>query len=470
MARIIKEEAYTGSSAYESKIRPLVEKWNKTKLPLVEQACNKVGIPFTTERQFALARLYENTEQFIKGELLEATQTSDIGRYKRYAIDLITAVVPNLTAFENVTVEPLENKTGIVNYLKFTTGSAKGKTPLGADLASPLGLGPVDPNYTSKVISGEQLPAATATAYEATLAWIPVMPGSVVITHGAVTIADDGSGVLSASTGLTGTGTIDYTTGEISYTLTTDDTSSIPVVNYKYDNERIPHKRTPQINFKIVSETLEAEDRYLAAYYPLSGAFQLKKEYGVEIETLLNVQATAEIQREIDADIYYDIMNQAAAGQPLVWKKTPPQGAPISLTMHYQDFAIKLSEGAEQIHQATRRYRGNRIVCGTGVGIIISQLQGFTAAGSSASRIGAYVAGEINGMKVTVNPEFPMYEGFIGVKNDNYLEANYIYAPYMPILTTDLVTLADTSIQKGWVTSDAKKMINPKAFIKFSIV
>lgn len=33
-------------------------------------------------------------------------------QYKKYAIDLVTAVVPNLIAFDLVGVQPMDNKSG----------------------------------------------------------------------------------------------------------------------------------------------------------------------------------------------------------------------------------------------------------------------------------------------------------------------------------------------------------------------
>ena len=42
--------------------------------------------------------------------IVEATQTSDIEGYKRYAYELITGVLPNLVANEMVSVQALKQK------------------------------------------------------------------------------------------------------------------------------------------------------------------------------------------------------------------------------------------------------------------------------------------------------------------------------------------------------------------------
>jgi hypothetical protein len=45
-----------------------------------------------------------------------------------------------------------------------------------------------------------------------------------------------------------------------------------------------------------------------------------------------------------------------------------------------------------------------------------------------------------------------------------------IYAPYMPILTTDLLMPADFKGQQGYATSYGKKMVNSKMYLRGKIV
>ena len=45
-----------------------------------------------------------------------------------------------------------------------------------------------------------------------------------------------------------------------------------------------------------------------------------------------------------------------------------------------------------------------------------------------------------------------------------------IYAPYMPILSTDLLMPADFKGQQGYATSYGKKMVNSKMYIRGKIV
>ena len=45
-----------------------------------------------------------------------------------------------------------------------------------------------------------------------------------------------------------------------------------------------------------------------------------------------------------------------------------------------------------------------------------------------------------------------------------------IYAPYQPVLTTDILMPADFRGQQGYATSYGKKMVNSKMYIRGKIV
>ena len=49
----------------------------------------------------------------------------------------------------------------------------------------------------------------------------------------------------------------------------------------------------------------------------------------------------------------------------------------------------------------------------------------------------------------------------------NYID---IYAPYYPILTTDILMPADFRGQQGYATSYGKKMVNSKMYLRGKIV
>lgn len=435
----------------------LCERW-ANRINLVQEKYYK-GEDMGLERKAALARQLENTQKFIKLQLTEGIQSADIGQYKRFALDMVTAVVSNLIAPEIVSVQPIDNRVGMINYIKYVYGSTKGKTNSGDVFADARNKYASDPNYTSKLVDGEGVTLDTAKK-EATLKWTPVIAGTLTFV-GDDTYKDNGNGSLvKASDGTTSVGTVDYATGKI--TLTAAATAQVAVATYQYNNEQIPMNDIPEIQLKIESLPITASARRLKAYYSFEAAYELNKEYGTDMQTQLNSQAAAEISHEIDIEICNDLLAGAGAGAPITWSKVVPVG--VSKMDHYDSFAITIEEGNAKIHQATRRVSGNFIVCGTQAAVIIKANRQFVSAHPS-DVTGPYFAGTLGVNKVFVNPEYDQYAFLIGYKGDNLLNAGYVYAPYMPIMTTELVQLEDMAGRKGWATMYGKLMLNDKFYI-----
>lgn len=78
------------ANVMNQKTKYLIGKWNK-RISLVEK---NQGKALTYEQRAALANTLENTADKIR--VMEATNPGSVGQYKRYALDLITATVPNL--------------------------------------------------------------------------------------------------------------------------------------------------------------------------------------------------------------------------------------------------------------------------------------------------------------------------------------------------------------------------------------
>lgn len=434
----------------------LCERW-ANRINLVQEkyfAGGDMGL----ERKAALAKQLENTQKFIKYQLAEGVQSADIGQYKRFALDMVTAVVSNLIAPEIVSVQPIDNRVGMINYIKYIYGSTKGKTNAGDVFADARNMYASDPNYTAKLVDAE---AAVTADGNVQLKWIPVVGGTVKLTAGTKALVDDGNGnLVTADEAKTASGTINYETGAVA--LTGISTETAVVATYTYNNEQIPMNDIPEIKLAIESLPITAQARRLKAYYSFEAAYELNKEYGVDMQTQLNSQAAAEISHEIDIEICNDLLAGAGAGAALTWSKGVPIG--VSKMDHYDSFAITVEEGKAKIHQATRRVSGNFMVCGTQAAVIVKANRQFVSA-NPTDVTGPYFAGTLSGCKVFVNPEYDQYAFLIGYKGDNLLNAGYVYAPYMPIMTTDLVQLEDMAGRKGWATMYGKLMLNDKFYI-----
>ena len=109
------------------------------------------GEKLSQNKKLVVAKLLENVNKFMNESFNNSvgTQRSDMGHFRKFAMNLTTVATPNLIAFDLVIVQPMSSLSGYVNYIEYTAGSNKGATKQGDVFNSPFGLGKVDPAYTS---------------------------------------------------------------------------------------------------------------------------------------------------------------------------------------------------------------------------------------------------------------------------------------------------------------------------------
>lgn len=412
------------------KTKYLIGKWGK-RIALAEKVQGK---QMTYEKRAALANILENTADRIR--ITEATNPASIGQFKKYALDIITASVPNTIAFDLVGVQAMDNRSGMVNYIDYNYSKAKGATPAGQTFMSSINVGESDKLYTSDLVKDEIVGTGdgSKTAFTVSLPWAPIRLDSFTVEAGSVVGVADATGAI-VGTGVSGTLTAG---GALALTFTAAPASGVDVVvNYRYDNESVQSDgplaagftNVPEMELKLNSVPVNAVARTLRTYWAFDAQYELMKEYGSDIETLLATQATGEIAHEIDQEITCDILDMANAATPLTWSKTITPG--ISLVEHYDSFKATIVEGQNRIFQATKKVRGNFMVCGIGVSNIVEVMTGFVPSGIEA--VGPHFIGSIGNVKVYLDPSYGENDFVIGYKGANMFDAGYVYCPYMPI-------------------------------------
>lgn len=437
-----------------AKTAMLIKKWDKR-----IRATESVIGPMNIERKAALAMSLDNTNQRLR--LAEATQPGHIGQYKRYALDIVNAVVPNLIAYDICSVQPVDNRVGMINYISYEYGRAKGQAQKDQMFASSINMGQSDQFYSASEVDLEVVGAEGATKISTNLQWTPILPGTVAFTcdGGTVVGTDDGNGNITGD-GITA-GTIDYTTGQLELTLATA-SSDEPNVSYSYNNEDVPLNNVPEVNLRITSLPVVCKSRKMKAVYAFDAAYELEKEYGQDIDSLLATEVAGEIAHEIDMELANDIFKMANAGSPITWSKTQPVG--VNNIDHYDSFYTKLVEGANTIFGATRKVQPNFMVCGLEVSSVVQVMRNFTPSGVQA--IGPHYLGTLGQFKVFVSPDYSANQFVLGYKGGSFMDAGMFYCPYMPIVSTDLLMTDDFAGRKGWATMYAKKMVNNKMYLK----
>jgi hypothetical protein len=436
------------------------------RLQVAEAVQRKAGKEFGLEKKAALATLLENTSS-----LLEATNTQNIPS-KTFFLDMITAVVPNLIASDIVSVQAMDSKAGIISYLRYKYGTTKGSTTAGTVFSTSLNTGMSDPMYTSRTVDNELYSSG------ANLDFTPVIAGTFSATDGAGKTLIEGTATgntvtLTCPTDPAVTGTLNYITGAVTFTGTTGDV----LMTYSYDNETVPFNNItnnayqnviPELNMDLAQLPIYAKSRKLAAYWGFDAAYDLKKQYGAEINDVISTQAAGEIAHEIDTEIALELLLKAGAGPVLQWSKTAPIG--VNIIDHYDSLWVRLTEGANVVFGATQRVQPNYILAGLNAAAVMECMRNFDATGASTA-VGPHFIGTLGGKyKVYVIPQYPANKFVMGYKGTNFLETGFVYAPYMPVLSTDLLMPADFRGQQGYATSYGIKMVNNKMYIAGEIL
>jgi hypothetical protein len=420
-------------------------------------------------RRYALAVMLENCDRYIQS-LDETTRAVAIGDFQKYALPMVRAIFPELIANDLVSVQPMLGPVSLVFYMDMIYGSSKGKVRKGDTAFSSVGRGPRNPTYSSSQIDEEYVSTGdntnfgqSGTVLGGTLSYSPIVPGSIVITDGVQTATDDGNGGFTGD--VTG-GTIDYYSGTIAnFRFANTPGSNVGITaTYSYDMEA--NADIPQIDMVINHSPISARPRKLRANWSLEASYNLRSLHGLEAEVELTSALGAEIRFEIDQEIIDDLRRMAGSGSVYWTRSISP--ANVSFTEHKLSIIDAFVAGSNLIHKQTGRGRATWIVCGENVASVIETLPGFVPNPGMPNGMtkGAYRAGTLNGQWVVIKDPFYDDNSFLmGHKGMSFLEAGYVYAPYIPLYTTPTVVLDDFVARKGLATQYGKKAINPLFYV-----
>ena len=453
----------------------------KSRLAIAERFYSQkhAGEKLSESKKLVTAKVLENTNKFLN-EAFEnsvGTQRSDLGLFKKFALNLTTVALPNLIAHDLVIVHPMSSMSGYVNYVQYTRGSNKGAYVQGDVINDPFRLGSfkegadkkLDTNYTAAKVC-EAKDAATDAKYDVNLNWTPVVATTVEVVTAGATFRDNGEGKLqeieNGQVKVGGKeGTIDYATGAISFAASTL-TAGAVFVNYAYDNVVIPQNDLPIINAEIKAIPLIAKARRIAIYYSQIAAFQAKTDYGMDLGAQLAEKAVGELSYEIDTEITSMLVDNATESALLSFNKALPMG--VSKAEHYEGFAEVVEIGKQLIYDNTKRFAPTYMLIASDILPILSFIKGFSAA-STSSVNGPYFAGTLNGLKVFVTPNVKSGTFVLGVNGDDMMSSAAVYAPYMAIVPTQLLGYADGGMSQGWSTMYDLKMLNAGLLVKGTV-
>ena len=418
------------------------------------------------EEASKLAVLLHNTQQMLQ-RTDEATQPADVQNFKKQALALVSAVIPNLIAEELVTVQPLQLKIGQVFFLKYMYGTNKGKVKAGEVAFDRYGRPTNEINYSSEIVEGEEFATGDGAEvnFEGNLAFIRVRHINAI---NGIPVEVDAEGKI---TGAGVSGTVDLETGKLNIKFNTaPGDGEVIEVDYEYDLESVLPNTIPEVQLQLSETTLKARPRKLKTLYSFDAGQDLMRQQGVDIDESLLEAAVNSIRAEIDAEIINDLWVQA--GLTSTWNNVWNKDSGLSKREYNMTFIDEITAAGNAMFEVTRRCQPNFLVVGRLAADALDSIgaprfQGVANAGGT----GAFFAGVLDGrIRVYKNPYFQANQYLLGYRGDTLIDAGYVYAPYIPIMTTNLLMAEDFVGRRGYATSYAKKMLQPQLYIKGTVV
>ena len=398
------------------------------------------------------------------------TQRTDMGMFKKFALNLTTVALPNLIANDLVIVHPMSSMSGYVAYIEYEYASSKGQTKIGDKISNPWEFGDVHEDFT-----GARVVENVTAAGDYTLAWDKAVKGAfTVITVGGKVVEFDPRATYTDEEKAT------IATKDVKVVKASGDVQYVDLnpagkvaglaegdrVAYVYDNVVIPQNDLPVIRAEMKSIALVAKARRIAIYYSQIAAYQAKTDYGVDLGDQLAEKAVGELSYEIDTEVTNLLVDNAAKDAELTWSKTLPIG--VSKSEHYEGFTEILEIARQKIYDRTKKFAPNYMLCASNLLPILTMIRGFHAAPAGAIN-GPYFAGTINGLKVFVTPNIKAGTFVVGVNGADMMSSAAVYAPYMAIVPTQLLQYADGGTSQGWSTLYDLKILNKNLLVKGEI-
>jgi hypothetical protein len=337
------------------------------------------------------------------------------------------------------------------------------------------GTANLDIFYTHQFIQNEttSTDAGTDTAAVYTpLEHTPVLPGTVtgtiydgstavqtfiVSSGGSFTFTDIGAPAVKVTAG-----SLNNSTGELSFTWNSAPGANHAVLSYEYNMEC--QQDLPEINLVIESEEIAAKTRKLKAVWSYEAQQDLRSQHNLDAEAELTAVLAQEINLEIDREVLTDLRNNS--GTVTAWDFNTALGETIK--EKYESLYVKVVEVSNVIHRKTLRGGANWLVTSPEVASIFeTATAGFAPAPSETftSSLGIQYVGTVNNRwRLYKDPLFPSNQILMGYKGDSYMDSGYFYCPYVPLTQTPVVLDPESFCpRKGILTRYGKKLLREGA-------
>ena len=212
-----------------------------------------------------------------------------------------------------------------------------------------------------------------------------------------------------------------------------------------------------------------AEAHELACYWSIYSAFAAQQEYGTNIGDLAKEAAFSELTAEINSTGFAELAKAASYKPQFNWDASPVLSGSVVPSDYLNMFKLKLGQAAASVYQSTRLSRPNRLIVGTTAAEYISMINGFQAENVEES-VGPYKLGTLDQFTIYVDPNYDTNSWVMCCKSNDIRRNSALFGEYMPLTTTDAIGLANASVQQGYATMVAMKVVNPDTVVSGKIL
>jgi hypothetical protein len=363
------------------------------------------------------AQVLENTEKAIAearaagmnaGFMTEAAPTNATGsavdNFDPVLISLVRRAMPNLVAYDICGVQPMTGPTGLIFAMR-----ARYDTQAGTETF----YNEVDTGHSAR---GGANASATAAGYT-----------------GANTVGGQAEniGTYPGTSNNVGGNTYNFAGGLNLATAEGLGSNTTAIF--------------PEMAFSIEKVTVSAKSRALKAEYSLELAQDLKAIHGLDAETELSNILSAEILAEINREVIRTVVATAKVGAQEgtttagVFDLDTDSNGRWSVEK-FKGLMFQVEREANAIAKATRRGKGNIIICSSDVASalqmagVLDYAPALNSNNLNVDDTGNTFAGVLNGrLRVYIDPYAGANYMVVGYKGSSAFDAGLFYCPYVPL-------------------------------------
>lgn len=392
------------SEEVQNKWKPVLEHGDLPEIRDAHKRAVTAQILENTEKALSESRSMNGGSAFL-GEAAPTNATgSSIDNFDPVLISLVRRAMPNLVAYDICGVQPMTGPTGLIFAMRSRYDSQTGTEAF------------YNEANTGASARGSMAANATEAGYAS----------NTVVGGGANNV-----GANPLSTNNAGNSTYNFAGGvqtSLAEALGSNGTAVFP-----------------EMSFSIEKVTVSAKSRALKAEYSLELAQDLKAVHGLDAETELSNILSAEILADINREVVRTVVTTAERGAS---EGTTTAGYFDLDTDSNGRWSVEKFKGlmfqvereANAIAKATRRGKGNIIICSSDVASAL-QMAGvldYTPALNSnnlnVDDTGNTFAGVLNGRcRVYIDPYAGSNYMVVGYKGSSSFDAGLFYCPYVPL-------------------------------------